>query len=176
MSIQSLAVFCGSRSGRNPLYLQHAKRLGYLLAKKNIMVVYGGGNKGIMGEVAKAVLEKHGKIIGVMPKALMEREHQHDGLTELHEVADMHLRKTMLYNKCDAAIILAGGFGTMDELFEILTWNQLSIHDKKIIILNTAGFYDYLIMHLKKLEEEGFLYNDLAGCITFISSPEELSL
>ena len=176
MSIQSLAVFCGSRSGTNPLYLQHAKQLGYLLAKKNIMVVYGGGNKGIMGEVAKAVLEKHGKIIGVMPKALMEREHQHAGLTELHEVADMHLRKTMLYNKCDAAIILAGGFGTMDELFEILTWNQLSIHDKKIIILNTAGFYDYLIMHLKKLEEEGFLYNDLAGCITIISTPEELNL
>ncbi len=176
MSIRSLAVFCGSKPGKNPLYMQHAKQLGYLLAEKNILVIYGGGNKGIMGAVANAVIEKQGKIIGVIPKALREREHQHIGLTELHEVADMHVRKTMLYNKCDAAIILAGGFGTMDELFEILTWNQLSIHDKKIIVLNTAGFYNHLIKHLKRMAEEDFLYNDLAESITFISSPEELSL
>ncbi len=129
-----------------------------------------------MGAVANAVIEKQGKIIGVMPKALMEREHEHMELTELHEVADMHVRKTMLYNKCDAAIILPGGFGTLDELFEMLTWNQLSIHNKKIIILNTAGFYDHLIMHLNKMSEEDFLYDKLAECVTFISSPEELIL
>ncbi|MBA2562393.1 MAG: TIGR00730 family Rossman fold protein [Chitinophagaceae bacterium] len=174
MSIKSLAVFCGSKTGNNPLYVQHAKQLGHLLAQKNIVVVYGGGNKGIMGAIANAVLEKEGKIIGVMPKVLMGWEQQHLGLTELHEVADMHVRKAMLYDKCDAAIILAGGYGTMDELFEMLTWNQLSIHDKKIIVLNTAGFYDHLIMHLKKMEEESFLYDNILERITIISSPEEL--
>src|SRR4051812_21360795 len=127
MAITSLAVFCGSRPGKNPVYLQHAKELGHLLAQKNITAVYGGANKGIMGALANAVLEKNGKIIGVMPKLLMDWEIQHMGLTELHEVADMHVRKTMLYEKCDAAIILAGGYGTMDEFFEMLTWNQLNI-------------------------------------------------
>ena len=152
------------------------KELGTPLAQKNITVVYGGANKGIMGALADAVLEKQGRIIGVMPKVLMEWEIQHMGLTELHEVADMHVRKAMLYDKCDAAIILAGGYGTMDELFEMLTWNQLNIHDKKIIVLNTAGFYDHLIMHLKKMEEENFLYDDPLKRISVISSPEELLL
>ena len=176
MAIKSLAVFCGSKPGNNPMYLQHAKELGYILAQKNIVVVYGGANKGIMGALANAVLEKQGKIIGVMPKVLVDWEHQHSGLTELHEVADMHVRKAMLYEKCDAAIILAGGYGTMDELFEMLTWNQLSIHDKKIFILNTSGFYDHLIMHLKKMEEEKFLYDNILERITIISSPQELKL
>ena len=176
MAIKSLAVFCGSKPGNNPMYLQHAKELGHILAQKNIMVVYGGANKGIMGALANAVLEKQGKIIGVMPKVLVDWEHQHSGLTELHEVADMHVRKAMLYEKCDAAIILAGGYGTMDELFEMLTWNQLSIHDKKIFILNTSGFYDHLIMHLKKMEEEKFLYDNILERITIISSPQELKL
>jgi uncharacterized protein (TIGR00730 family) len=176
MSIKSVAVFCGSRAGKNPIYLQHAEQLGHLLAKKNILVVYGGGNKGIMGVMANAVLEKQGKIIGVMPKVLIEWEHQHPGLTELHEVADMHVRKAMLYEKCDAAIILPGGYGTMDELFEMLTWNQLSIHDKKIFILNTAGFYDHLIMHLKKMEEENFLHGNMPERITIVSTPDELNI
>lgn len=175
MSITSVAVFCGSKAGKNPLYLQHAKQLGYILVQKNVTVVYGGANKGIMGALADAVLEKKGRIIGVMPKVLIGWEHQHMGLTELHEVADMHVRKAMLYNKCDAAIILAGGYGTMDELFEMLTWNQLNIHDKKIIVLNTAGFYDHLIMHLKKMEEENFLYDGTVKQISIITSPEELS-
>jgi uncharacterized protein (TIGR00730 family) len=176
MAIKSLAVFCGSKPGNNPMYLQHAKELGHILAQKNIMVVYGGANKGIMGALANAVLEKQGKIIGVMPKVLVDWELQHSGLTELYEVTDMHVRKAMLYEKCDAAIVLAGGYGTMDELFEMLTWNQLSIHDKKIFILNTSGFYDHLIMHLKKMEEEKFLYDNILERITIISSPQELTL
>ncbi|MEO6327732.1 MAG: TIGR00730 family Rossman fold protein [Ginsengibacter sp.] len=176
MSIKSVAVFCGSKGGKNPLYVQHAEELGYILVQKNITVVYGGANKGIMGALANAVLEKQGRIIGVMPKVLIEWEHQHMGLTELHEVADMHVRKAMLFDKCDAAIILAGGYGTMDELFEMLTWNQLNIHDKKIIVLNSAGFYDHLIMHLKKMDEENFLYDDSLKRISIISSPGELEL
>ncbi len=120
------------------------------------------------------VLAWGGKIIGVMPKVLVDWEHQHIGLTELHEVADMHVRKAMLFEKCDAAIILAGGYGTMDELFEMLTWNQLSIHDKHIIILNTAGFYDHLIAHLNKMEEEGFLYHGLMKRISIIEEPSQI--
>jgi uncharacterized protein (TIGR00730 family) len=174
MAITSLAVFCGSKEGKNPLFCEHAKQLGYLLAQKNVTLIYGGSNKGIMGAVANAVLERNGKVIGIIPKILTEWEHQHMGLTELHEVTDMHTRKRMLYEKCDAALILAGGYGTMDELFEMLTWNQLSIHDKKIIIMNTSGFYDHLIRHLKAMEEQNFLYDKIIDKLTIISKPEEL--
>ncbi len=174
MSIKSIAVFCGSKTGINPLFIEHAKQLGYLLAKKGITLIYGGGNKGIMGEIANAVLEKNGKVIGIIPKLLTEWEHQHQGISELYEVADMHTRKRMLYEKCDAAIILPGGYGTMDELFEILTWNQLNIHDKKIIIMNTAGFYDHLIMHLQAMEKHQFLYHKIVDKLTIVSEPAEL--
>ncbi len=175
MSIKSIAVFCGSKTGNNPLFISHAKQLGYLLAEKNITLIYGGGNKGIMGEVANAVLEKNGKVIGIIPKLLTEWEHQHHGISELHEVADMHTRKRMLYEKCDAAIILPGGYGTMDELFEILTWNQLNIHDKKIIIMNSGGFYDHLILHLEAMESENFLYHKIVDKLTIVGRPEELN-
>src|SRR5438067_1209213 len=176
MSIRSLAVFCGSKTGNNPLFVKHAIELGYMLAEKNITLIYGGGNKGVMGAVANAVLEKYGKVIGIIPKVLTEWEHQHPGLTELHEVADMHVRKRMLYEKCDAALILPGGYGTMDEFFEILTWNQLNIHDKKIIILNSDGFYDHLILQLKKMEEEKFLYDKILNKLTIVQTPGELVL
>jgi uncharacterized protein (TIGR00730 family) len=142
MQIKSLAVFCGSKTGNNPLFEDHAKQLGHILSSKNITLIYGGGNKGIMGAVANAVLEKNGKVIGIIPQVLTEWEAHHTGITELIIVDNMHTRKKMLYEKCDAAIILPGGFGTLDELFEMLTWNQLSIHSKKIFILNTAGFYN----------------------------------
>ena len=176
MAITSLAVFCGSKAGNNPLFCEQAKELGYILAQKNITLIYGGSNKGIMGAIASAVLEKNGKVIGIIPKILNEWEHQHQGITELHQTEDMHSRKRMLYEKCDAALILPGGYGTMDELFEMLTWNQLNIHDKKIIILNTSGFYDHLITHLKTMEEQNFLYNEITGRLTIISSPRELIL
>jgi uncharacterized protein (TIGR00730 family) len=176
MAITSLAVFCGSKPGNDPLFCEHAKQLGHMLAQKNITLIYGGSDKGIMGAIANAALEKNGRVIGIIPKILSEWEHQHSGITELHEVEDMHVRKRMLYEKCDAALILAGGFGTMDELFEILTWNQLNIHDKRIIILNTSGFYDHLIMHLRAMEEQNFLYGKITDTLTIISSPEELIL
>ncbi len=176
MSIKSIAVFCGSKTGVNKLFIEHAWQLGHMLAEKNITLIYGGGNKGIMGAIANAVLEKNGKVIGIIPKLLTEWEHHHAGITELLEVADMHTRKRMLYEKCDAAIILPGGYGTMDEFFEILTWNQLNIHDKKIIILNSAGFYDPLIMHLERMEEEEFLYHKIVDKLTVIKEPGELAL
>ena len=174
MAIKSLAVFCGSKNGNNPLFETHAKQLGHILAEKNITLIYGGGNKGIMGAVANAVLEKNGKVTGIIPQLLTDREHSHHGITELIVVEDMHMRKKMLYEKCDAAIILPGGFGTLDELFEMLTWNQLSIHSKEIYILNTAGFYDHLLAHAKKMQQENFLYDNIEDRITILSSPDEI--
>jgi uncharacterized protein (TIGR00730 family) len=174
MTIQSLAVFCGSKSGDNPLFCEHAKQLGFLLAEKNITLIYGGGNKGVMGAVANSVLEKNGKVVGIMPSILTGIEHQHFGLTEMFEVEDMHSRKRMLYEKCDAALILAGGYGTMDEFFEMLTWNQLNIHDKKIFIVNTSGFYDPLISFLHQMENHGFLYHKIVDKLAIVSTPDEL--
>ncbi|MGG9961033.1 TIGR00730 family Rossman fold protein [Ferruginibacter sp. SUN106] len=174
MAITSVAVFCGSKSGNNPLFENHATQLGHILAEKNIRLIYGGGNKGIMGAVANAVLEKEGKVTGIIPQLLTDREHSHQGITELIVVEDMHVRKKMLYEKCDAAIILAGGFGTLDELFEMLTWNQLSIHSKEIFILNTAGFYDHLIAHAKTMQQENFLYDAIEDRITIITVPDEI--
>jgi hypothetical protein len=174
MTITSLAVFCGSKSGDDPLFCEHATQLGYLLAQKNITLIYGGGNKGIMGAVANAVLEKKGRVTGIMPTILTGIEHQHYGLTEMIEVPDMHTRKRILYEKCDAALILPGGYGTMDEFFEMLTWNQLNIHDKTIFILNTSGFYDHLIAFLHTMEDNHFLYHKIVDRLTIVSSPEEL--
>jgi len=173
--IQSLAVFCGSKSGNNPLFEAHAVVLGHLMAAHNITLIYGGGNKGIMGAVANAVLEKGGKVIGIIPKMLIEWEHQHEGITELIVTEDMHTRKKLLYSKCDAAIILPGGFGTLDELYEMLTWNQLNIHSKQIFILNTAGFYDGLMQHMQTMQEEGFLYDKIEDRITIIDVPAALA-
>ena len=175
MTIKSMAVFCGSRSGDDPLFVSHAKQLGYLLAKNNITLIYGGGNKGIMGAVANAVLEMNGKVIGIMPSILTGVEHQHFGVTEMFEVEDMHSRKRMLYEKSDAALILPGGYGTMDEFFEILTWNQLHIHDKKIFILNTSGFYDHLISFLHQMEDRKFLYDKVVDKLTILNDPAELT-
>jgi len=176
MAIKSLTVFCGSRNGSDPLYCEHAKQVGWMLAEKNITLIYGGGNKGIMGAVANAVLEKGGRVIGIMPGILAVPEHRHVGLSEMIEVEDMHVRKRMLYEKCDAALVLPGGFGTMDEFFEMLTWNQLNIHCKKIFVLNTSGFYDNLILFLHTMEDMNFLYSKIVDCITIVSSPQELVL
>ena len=174
MAITSLAVFCGSKSGNNPLFEIHAKALGNILADKKITLVYGGGNKGIMGTVANAVLEKNGKVTGIIPQLLTDLEHSHHGITELIVVDNMHVRKKMLYEKCDAAVILPGGFGTLDELFEMLTWNQLNIHSKEIFILNTSGFYDHLLAHAKKMQEENFLYDKIEDRITILATPQEI--
>lgn len=175
MRINSLAVFCGSKSGTNPLFVQEAKALGHLLASKKITLIYGGGNKGIMGAVSNAVLEKDGKVVGIIPEILKEREHQHNGITELIIVENMHTRKKMLYEKCDAAIILPGGYGTMDEFFEMLTWNQLNIHNKKIFILNTAGFYNQLFAFAKTMQDEGFLYDKVEDKLLVLEKADDIT-
>lgn len=174
LSIQSVAVFCGSKNGANPIYLAHTTALGKILVAKNITLVYGGGNVGLMGAIADSVLENGGKAIGVIPMILVDRERQHNGLTELIVVDNMHIRKKKMYDLCDAAVILPGGFGTLDELFEMLTWNQLSIHNKEIFFINSDGFYNHLIQHLQHLEKSGFLYDKLEERITVLDDPSQL--
>lgn len=174
MRIQSVAVFCGSRTGNNPVFAQHAAELARLIGHLNLKLVYGGGSNGLMGIMADEILRNNGKVIGVIPKVLIDWEAQHKGLKELHVSEDMHSRKKLMYDLCDAAIVLPGGFGTLDEMFEMLTWNQLKIHEKKIYLLNSAGFYTYLIHHLKNLEKEGFLYEAIEERLIFCNTPQEI--
>lgn len=174
MPIQSLAVFCGSKSGKNPLFSQHAAQLGKLLAQNNVTLIYGGGNVGIMAAIADAVMANGGKVTGIIPKLLLDWERQHEKITELIVADDMHIRKKIIYERCDAALVLPGGFGTLDELFEMLTWNQLSIHDKQIFILNSGGFYTHLIRHIQQMEDEHFLFDSAKKRITVLDDPAEL--
>lgn len=173
--INKLAIFCGSKKGNKEQYEKEAIVLANLLADRKIELIYGGGKNGLMGVVANTVLAKGGIVRGVIPQVLKDWEHQHDEISELLVVDDMHVRKRKLYDLCDGAIILPGGFGTLDELFEILTWNQLSIHDKKIFIMNSGGFYNHLLTHLQLLSEEGFLYGSLEEKLTVLNKPEELA-
>jgi uncharacterized protein (TIGR00730 family) len=174
MKINSLAVFCGSKNGNNPVYTEHANELGKLLAKNNITLIYGGGSTGIMGAVADAMMENGGKVIGIITKRLVDWEHQHEGITDLSIVDDMHIRKQKMYDLCDAAVILPGGVGTLDEFFEMVTWNQLSIHDKKIYIINSDNFFDFLLKHIRQMEKQGFLYESVLERITVLDEPEQL--
>jgi len=174
MSIKAIAVFCGSKNGNNRLFVRHAHSLGKILAGKHITLVYGGGSTGIMGAIADTVMENGGNVIGVIPKILVDWEHQHENISELIVVDDMHTRKKKLYELCDAAVILPGGLGTLDELFEMMTWNQLSIHNKRIFFINSEGFYDHLINHMLSLEANGFLYDKLKDRITILNDPSEL--
>lgn len=171
MPVSNIAVFCGSRSGKNPLYAAHAAQLGRLFAERKITMVYGGGNKGLMGAVANAAMDNGGKVIGVIPEILLQWEAEHKGITELRVVADMHVRKKTMYELCDAAIVLAGGNGTLDELFEMLTWNNLNIHNKKIVLLNTAGFYQHLVAHIDTMLQEEFLYDNWRDRLIICDDP-----
>jgi len=159
MKMNAVTVFCGSKPGNDPNYMKAAQELGAQLASNSITLIYGGGNKGMMGALANACLNKGGRVIGIIPKLLLEWEAQHNGLSELIVTESMHARKLLLFDKCDAAIILPGGMGTMDELFEMLTWNNLGIHDKKVYILNINGYYDALIQLLENMDQQGFMYD-----------------
>ncbi len=173
MAILSLAVFCGSQNGKASIYTEHAAALGTLLAEHNIQVIFGGGSRGLMGTIADNCMDNGGKVVGIIPKMLVEWERQHEHITELIVTDDMHIRKRTIYNLCDAAMILPGGFGTLDELFEILTWNQLTIHNKQIFLLNSGGFYDHLIQHIQLLQDEQFLYEKPEKRITILNDPKE---
>lgn len=155
--IRSICVFCGSRHGSNPAYAEDARELGRLMAARGIRLVYGGGRVGLMGEVADAVMAAGGQVIGVIPSLLIEKEVEHRELTQLHEVASMHERKAMMEQLSDAFIVLPGGYGTLDETCEILTWSQLGLHRKPIGVVNTAGYYDHLTAFLDHALNQDFV-------------------
>ncbi|MCE5224345.1 MAG: TIGR00730 family Rossman fold protein [Porphyromonadaceae bacterium] len=155
--MKRISVFCGSSFGSEKIYEQEAYNLGKALAKRNIELVYGGANVGLMGAVANGVLDNKGKAIGVLPTFLQKVEIGHDNLTELIIVETMHQRKTKMDELSDGIITLPGGFGTLEEFFEMLTWAQLGLHKKPVAILNTNGFYDELLYLIQKMVDKGFL-------------------
>lgn len=156
-NMKSICIFCGSSMGKGDIYKNKAIELGKLLAKKNIALIYGGADIGIMRILADTVLENGGKVIGVMPKILEDKEITHKHLTELHIVEDMAQRKKMMADLADAFITLPGGFGTLDELSEILTWYQLEITEKPLAIFNINGFFDEFLKFLDTAVEQRFL-------------------
>ena len=153
----SLCVFCGSSPGNHPRYLETARELGALLARRDITLVYGGGRVGLMGALADSALVAGGKVVGVIPQLLLDREAGHRGLSELHVVNTMAERKQLMGDLADAFLTLPGGIGTMDELFEAWTWTQLGIQEKPSGLLNQNGYYDALLAFLDTCESEGFL-------------------
>lgn len=155
--MRRLCIFCGSSLGARECYAEAARRVGELLAQRGIGLVFGGGHVGIMGALADAVLEGGGEVIGVIPQALVDKELAHAGLTELRVVATMHQRKAEMADLADGFAALPGGCGTLDELFEILTWAQLGLHNKPIGLLNVDGFFDLLLAWLDHAVREGFI-------------------
>jgi uncharacterized protein (TIGR00730 family) len=155
--MKRLAVYCGSATPADPTYIEGARALGLAFAERGIGLVYGGGRTGLMGAIADGALEGGGEVIGVIPQALVDAEVAHRGLTELHVVQGMHQRKQMFTDLSDGFVTIPGGTGTMDELWEALSWAQLGYHADPVGLLNTAGYYDHLIAFWEKMGEVGFL-------------------
>ena len=155
-----ICVYCGSNPGSNPLYAERAAALGSRLARQGTAVVYGGGNVGLMGVVADAALAEGGQVIGVIPEQLVGWEVAHTGLTRLEVVANMHERKARMFDLSDGFVALPGGFGTLDEMFEMLTWRQLGIGDKPCAFLDVAGFFEPLVAMMDRMVAERFLHAD----------------
>jgi len=172
--INKMCVFCGSSKGHNEIYAAKAVELGSLLAGNNIELVYGGGNVGLMGVIADQVLLEGGKVTGVIPHFLFEWEVGHEGLTKLIKVDSMHERKLLMSEMADAFIAMPGGFGTLEELGEILTWTQLSIITKPVGVLNVNGFYDSLLNQMNHMVKEGFLKPENRNMLLSSDSPSEL--
>jgi uncharacterized protein (TIGR00730 family) len=156
--MQSLCVFCGSSPGRRAEYVDLAREVGIRIARRGIALIYGGGRVGLMGALADAALAEGGRVVGVIPQMLLDREVGHAGLSELHVVRTLSERKALMSDLSDAFLALPGGIGTMDELFEAWTWAQLRLHDKPTALLNQNGYYDPLLEFLDRASAEGFLY------------------
>ena len=157
IDVPLVAVYCGSRKGNDPVYVQSAHELGRALVEAGLGLVYGGAVIGCMGAVADGVIEKNGIAVGVIPEFMMDREVAHGGLTRLHLTDTMHTRKAIMAEYASAFITLPGGLGTLEEIMEIATWRQLYQHEKPMIILNINGFYDKLVEHLQFTAEQGFM-------------------
>lgn len=174
MDLKRICVYCGSSEGRNAAYAVAAERLGRLLARQGIGLVYGGANVGLMRILADAAMDAGGEAVGVMPKALVEKEKAHKGLSKLHVVASMHERKALMAELSDGFIALPGGAGTMDELFEVWTWGQLGFHRKPCGLLNVAAYYDPLAVFLDHAVTEGFVKDLHRDMLVVAKTPEEM--
>lgn len=170
----NLCVFCGSSMGHAPIFQSAAKLLGKTIGKTNHHLVYGGGNVGLMGIVADAVLESGGKVIGVIPEFLLKREVGHHGITQLEVVVSMHERKKRMADLADAFLAMPGGWGTLDELAEILTWKQLGLIHQPVGLLNINNFFDPLLAQMQSMEENGFLKKGQLDYLIVDDSPEAL--
>lgn len=171
-----ISVFCGSSSGAEEIFTEKATILGKAIAQKGYGVVYGGAHVGLMGAVANGALSEKGEVIGVLPKFLQKKELEHKSLTKIYIVDTMHERKAIMNELCDAIIALPGGYGTMEELFEMLTWGQLALHKKPIGLLNVEGFYDPLIALSEKMIEKGFLKEEYRNMLIVDDDVEKLLL
>ena len=172
--MRALTVFCGANTGADPKYTQVARQMGELLVQENITLVYGGGKVGLMGVIADAVLANGGKVIGVIPHFLAHKEVEHTGVTEMFYTETMHERKMKMFEISDGAIAMPGGFGTLDELFELCTWAQLGLHEKPLGLLNILSFYDSLIEFLGRAVTDEFLKQENRGLILDAREPKEL--
>lgn len=174
MSLKRICVFCGSSDGARPVYVAAARELGAAMAARGIGLVYGGARVGLMGAIADAVLAGGGEAVGVIPQALVSREVAHTGLTALHVVESMHERKAMMASLSDAFVALPGGCGTLEELFEVLTWAQLGLHDKPCALYDVAGYYRPLLLHLDHAMTEAFLRPEHRAMVLSATTTDEL--
>lgn len=172
--IKSVCVFCGSAQGLDRLYYDEAFKLGVLLAEKNMRLIFGAGKTGLMGAVADGILSCGGSAVGIIPKDVFQPQEIHDHLTKLEVVPNIQLRKARMYEYADAFIALPGGFGTLDELFETLTWAQIGFHNKPIGLLNTKNYYDPLITLIDHLHREKFIYDEHKVLLFKENDPEQL--
>jgi hypothetical protein len=170
----SICVYCGSRHGSRPAYTEAARALGTAIGRRGWQLVYGGGKVGLMGEVADAVLAAGGRVVGVIPESLERLEVGHRGLSELHVVPTMHVRKQMMAERADAFIALPGGIGTLEELYEVWTWRQLKYHDNPIGLLDTAGYWQPLLRFMDHTVAEGFLSPAMRGLVLVGDEPVAL--
>lgn len=177
--MKKLCIFCGASSGLavngKNLYTEQARNVGRILAATRRTLVYGGGRVGVMGVLADSVLENGGQVIGVIPESLMTHEIGHSGVSQLYVVPDMHSRKKMMYDLSDAFLVLPGGMGTLDEMFEILTWAQLQIHSKPVYLLNDTGFYDDLLKYLQHSSAEGFIKPEHLGLVRELKTLDDVA-
>ncbi len=172
--MKQVCIFCGSYRGAQPIYMTAAHTMGMGLAQRGLGLVYGGGRVGLMGAVADGAIAGGGKTTGVIPQSLVDRELAHVGLSELHVVASMHERKAMMAEIADAFIAMPGGFGTLDELFEIITWAQLGFHHKPIALLNVGGYFDPMLMFIEHMATEGFIKMEHRAAVLVKNEVDEL--
>lgn len=172
--MRSICVFCGAQQAVPEIYLAMAREFGRDLAKADRQLVYGGGDCGLMGAVANGALDTGGKVIGVFPRSLGRIEVEHKGLTKMHFVDSMHERKQIMYDHADVFVTLPGGFGTLDEMFEVITWRQIRIHEKKVIIYNHHGYWDLMVELLEQMVAMGFAKPETRQFYQVVNTKEEL--